>query len=203
MGEDERYDWAGHYQAGDTPWDLGAPHPELSQRLSDGELAPPEPGARALVPGAGRCHDAQALARRGWAVTALDLVPAAGEAQAAELLRRGGAFVAADALEFAAPEPFSLVWDHTFFCALPLGLRAAWGRRVAHLVAQGGRYAALVFPTGKPAEEGGPPFGMSADDLRAALGDAFELESDRPVQRAVARRTWPERLALFRRVAGA
>ncbi|MEL6712741.1 MAG: hypothetical protein AAFP86_03160, partial [Planctomycetota bacterium] len=62
-------DWADRYRAGDTPWDIGGPHPELSIRLQDGRLAPPEPGeSRALVPGAGRGHDAIALARRGWQV---------------------------------------------------------------------------------------------------------------------------------------
>jgi hypothetical protein len=58
---------------------------------------------------------------------------------------------------------------------------------------------ALVFPCGKPLSEGGPPFGMTTEDVALVLGTAFELEDDRPVARPVARRTWPERIASFRR----
>jgi SAM-dependent methyltransferase len=201
MQEPELYDWAARYAAADTPWDLGGAHPELSQRLSDGSLAPPREGARGLVPGCGRGHDALALARRGWHVTAIDLVANLGETPARELARRGGRFLQVDALtvDAGAEGPFDLVWDHTFFCALPPLSRAAWGTCAASLVAPDGRYVALVFPCGKAASEGGPPFGMTTEDVTQALGPAFELEDDRPVARSVARRTWPERIASFRR----
>ena len=87
MEEPHLYDWAAHYAAANTPWDLGGPHPELSQRLSDGDLAPPRDGARALVPGCGHGHDALALARRGWVVTAVDLVADLAETLGKELAR--------------------------------------------------------------------------------------------------------------------
>jgi SAM-dependent methyltransferase len=201
MGEPDLYDWAAHYTAADTPWDLGGAHPELSQRLSDGTLAPPRAGARVLVPGCGHGHDALALARRGWDVTAIDLVVDLAQTLGRELARRGGRFLQVDALAVeAGPDgPFDLVWDHTFFCALPPTLRAAWGARAAALTAPDGRYVALVFPCGKPLSEGGPPFGMTTEDVALVLGTAFELEDDRPVARPVARRTWPERIASFRR----
>ncbi len=208
MEEPHLYDWAAHYAAANTPWDLGGPHPELSQRLSDGDLAPPRDGARALVPGCGHGHDALALARRGWVVTAVDLVPDLAETLGKELARRGGRFLRGDVLALvpgeagpgAVGQPFDLVWDHTFFCALHPSLRAGWGHVAGSLVAVGGRYVSLVFPTGKPAAEGGPPFGMSTDDVVAALGREFVLRDDRPVARPVPRRTWPERVARFERV---
>ncbi|MEZ6014259.1 MAG: methyltransferase domain-containing protein [Planctomycetota bacterium] len=202
------FGWAAHYAAADTPWDLGGPHPELSQRLSDGGLAPPSEGARALVPGVGRGHDALALLRRGWLVTAVDLVGELAESFGQELKRRGGRFVQGNALELelgaegpnAIGGPFDLVWDHTFFCALHPELRAAWGARARELVAVGGRYVSLVFPTGKPVADGGPPFGMSTAAVADALGEMFELVEDRPVARPVTKRTWPERIATFQRL---
>ena len=157
-------DWAGRYRAGQTPWDLGAAHPELTRRLQDGSLAPPASGGRALVPGAGRGHDALALARRGWTVVALDLVETLADDLAGPLSRSGGRFVAGDALEFE-DEPFDLIWDHTFFCAIEPADRARWGQRAGELLRPGAAYAALVFPFGKPAAEGGPPHGMSGDHL--------------------------------------
>ncbi len=190
-------DWSAHYRASDTPWDLGGPHPELSSRLQDGRLAPPAPGARALVPGAGAGHDAIALARRGWKVTAIDWVPELAALVGPLLERDGGRYVTGDAIEFdwsgtAEADGFDLVWDHTFFCAIPPDHRAPWGQRASTLVRPGGRYASLVFPVGKPAEEGGPPFGMDEAALAGALGSLFRVEEHAPVARAVARRQWRE-----------
>ncbi len=187
-----RVTWSEHYAAGDTPWDLGAPHPELSTRLQDGRLAPPHAGASALVPGAGRAHDALALARRGWRVTALDLVAELGSSVAPALERLEGTFIAGNALEFQAKEPFDLIWDDTFFCAIEPSERVSWGRRAAELLRPGGRYAALVFPVGKPVEEGGPPHGMDEAALAAALGPLFRVQESGPVSRAVPKRTWRE-----------
>jgi len=192
------YDWERHYAQGDTPWDLGGPHPELSLRLSSGALAPPRRGARALVPGCGKGHDALALARRGWAVTAVDLVPTAPAAIAAELARGGGGVVIGDALALDPADlggAFELIWDHTFFCAMPRGLRVGWGRAAVRCLARDGQYAALVFPVGKPAADGGPPHGMSAQDLSAVLGPELRPAEDAQVTRAVSHRTWPEHFA--------
>ena len=185
-------DWAARYRSGDTPWDLGGPHPELSARLQGERLLPPRPGATAFVPGAGAGHDALALARRGWAVTAVDLVEALAPRVGPDLERKGGRFVIGDAIEFEAEAAFDLVWDHTFFCAIQPGRREAWGRRVGALLAPGGVYAALVFPVGKPASEGGPPFGMEETHVREVLGPRFRVEECAPVSRAVSRRTWRE-----------
>lgn len=204
MEEPRDYDWAAHYAAGDTPWDLGGPHPELSSRLAGGGLAPPREGAQVLVPGCGHGHDALAFARRGWTVTAVDLVAQLGESVGRELAKRGGRFVLGDALTVGAPGEvagsFDLVWDHTFFCALPPASRTAWGVVAGRVVGPGGRYVALVFPTGKPLAEGGPPFGMTTDDVAKALGASWRLVEDRAVARSVARRVWPERIAVFDKV---
>ncbi len=191
-------DWAARYRSGETPWDLGGAHPELTRRLSGGSLAPPRKGARALVPGAGRGHDAVALARRGWAVVALDLVGAVGGDLGAALGRMGGRFVEGDALDFE-DGPFDLIWDHTFFCAINPADREPWGVRARELLLPGGLYAALVFPFGKPTSEGGPPHGMSSADLLRALGARAEVVEDVPVQRRAPTRRWAERLLLARR----
>ncbi len=192
-------EWAESYRTGDTPWDLGAPHPELSRRLQGGALAPPQAGARALVPGVGRGHDALALARRGWAVVALDLVGSLGDELGAALAQSGGRFCVGDAMDFD-DGPFDLIWDHTFFCAINPSDRAAWGARAGDLLQPGGMYAALVFPFGKPMAEGGPPHGMDSAALRQALGARFEAEEDCSAQRKVRSRRWEERWFLARRL---
>ncbi|MEM9802262.1 MAG: hypothetical protein AAGA20_18190, partial [Planctomycetota bacterium] len=185
------HDWANRYESGNTPWDLGGPHPELALRLQDGRLAPPREGARVLVPGAGRGHDALALARRGWDVTAIDVVEALSGTLGPALERYGGRFLVVDALTYE-DEPFELLFDHTFFCAISPDVREEWGRRAAALVAPSGHYAALMFPVGRPAAEGGPPYGMDATAVTTALGAEFRRLDESGLERPAPGRPWRE-----------
>ena len=75
-GEFGAADWAARYEEEHTPWDLGAPHPALAAELEKDLLGRRRCGhdARAFVPGCGRGHDALALAKAGWVVTAMDMV---------------------------------------------------------------------------------------------------------------------------------
>ncbi|MFT5732832.1 MAG: SAM-dependent methyltransferase [Planctomycetota bacterium] len=191
-GSAVRSNWSARYAAADTPWDLGAPHPELSLRLQDGRLAPPHEGARVLVPGSGHGHDAIALARRGWDVTAVDLVGDLGDELAPQLKKLGGRFIGGDVLGLEAFQDFDLIWDHTFFCAISPSDRPRWGVQAGRFLKPGGQYAALVFPIGKPAEAGGPPFGMTGGELMAALGPLFRERNSEPLTRSLKRRTWRE-----------
>jgi SAM-dependent methyltransferase len=192
--------WAERYATGDTPWDLGGPHPELARRLASGELDPARSvGRRALVAGCGRGYDAVALARAGWKVTAIDGVAELAPALAPLLRSLGGELLVADALAYTPEQPFDLVFDHTFFCAIDVAQRDAHGALTQRALRVGGLCAALVFPVGKPHSEGGPPFGFDARDFSRALGADFELLQDDPVTSSAPGRPWPERWALWRR----
>lgn len=195
----ELEDWAQRYHSGDTPWDLGAAHPELIARLAAGGLAPLGERRRALVGGAGRGHDGLALARAGWQVTAIDFVDATDGALARELTALGGEFRGEDALSHGAPGVFDLIFEHTFFCAIDPAARPRWGEFVRRSLAPEGRLCVLVFPVGKSASEGGPPYGTTTEDLLAALGPEFVAKIDEPVSRRAERRSWSERWAEFAR----
>lgn len=58
------------YRTGDTPWDSGVPSAEIGRVVDEGGL----PGRRLLELGCGTGTNAVELARRGYAVTAVDLV---------------------------------------------------------------------------------------------------------------------------------
>ncbi|HIG87495.1 MAG TPA: thiopurine S-methyltransferase [Planctomycetes bacterium] len=198
-------DWRERYESADTPWDLGAPHPELQARIRAGELAPPRTGARALVPGCGHGHDALALCAAGWSVTALDcveLVAAEGSpgAQLRQgLARAGGSLEICDALAFSGQQKFDLVFEHTFFCALEPSARPAWGALVQRVLVSGGHLAVLLFPADKPVEEGGPPHRYAAPDMLEVLGNDFALNQDELVSTGVSKRSWQERWLTFSR----
>lgn len=197
---DPPVDWAQHYADGDTPWDHGVEHPELAARLGAGELAVPTPGARALVPGCGRGHDALALARIGWTVTALDQVPVLEGLVNAALRPLGGEFQLGDALAWApaSGEPeVDLIFDHTFLCAIDVDQRPRFVDLVLRSLRPGGQLACLLFPVGKPREEGGPPHGLDVAQLGDLLGKHFDLVEHEPVTHSIPEREHPEQWARF------
>lgn len=193
--------WSERYLADNTPWDHGAPHPELERLLEEGALAPPRPGARALVPGCGRGHDAVALAAAGWSVTAIDFAPEASGVAGPAIAARGGDVLLEDALAHRPTAPYDLLWEHTFFCAIEPEQRRRYGDLAARVLRPGARLVALLFPVGKLADTGGPPWGVSLSDLETALGAGFLLRLADEAQRTITDRSWREELAVFERAA--
>lgn len=190
-------DWAARYATGDTPWDLGGPHPELTARLAAlgpglGRFAAP---GRVYVPGCGRGHDAIALARAGWEVTAVDLVSGLQAAFPADVRAM---FRADDALAHAAV-PFDFLWEHTFFCALAPERRKDYGAMARRLLRPGGFLIALAFPLDKM-DGGGPPFRMTVEDVSGALGPGFRLWVNQQVFHNGSGRIWSSRWAEWERV---
>ncbi|KAK3945863.1 S-adenosyl-L-methionine-dependent methyltransferase [Diplogelasinospora grovesii] len=58
-----------------------------------------------------------------------------------------------------ADGPFDLIFDYTFFCALPREARPRWAARMSTLLTPGsGRLVCLEWPLHKPATEPGPPW---------------------------------------------
>jgi SAM-dependent methyltransferase len=193
-------DWSVRYAFGSPPWDLGGPHPELVARLAEDPLLGLErSGRRALVPGSGLGHDAEALSRAGWAVTAVDIASELEPLVRGRFGPLGCRFVAEDALTFNDEEPYDLLFDHTFFCAIDPEDRPAFGELARRLLRPGGRVVSVVFPAGKDLASGGPPWGMSTAELAIALGPEFHQVEDQTVV-LCGHPSWNERWALFARV---
>lgn len=182
-------DWEGAWVKNVTPWDTATPAPAIAfmcQRhpnvLADAQ--------RVLVPGCGSGHDAREIARRlqlqenlsAATVTGLDLSSTASKT--ADLLHRGdpdgAALLEAGTLRFESGDFFThshsmspksgydLVWDYTFYCALPPSMRPDWARAMGSLVRRGGgRLATLLFPVDE--HEGGPPFAVDVEQARREL----------------------------------
>ncbi|MCB9834000.1 MAG: methyltransferase domain-containing protein [Planctomycetes bacterium] len=182
--------WRPFWAARVSPWDLGRAHPEIAARRA--RLGS---GGRAYVPGCGLGHDALGLAEAGYAVTAVDFCPELEPLVRPRLEARAIRFELRDALALTEGEHYDLWWDHTFLCALPRELRPDWARALGRALARGGLLAALVFPSGKPVEAGGPPFGLETADLVALLGDRARLLVDEDCLEPA--RPAGERFALF------
>jgi len=196
-----REEWAARYREEDTPWNHGDPHPEVARLLAIGEFPFPERGRRALVPGCGPAHDACAIAKLGFTVTGIDYTTEAGDLGRKALEASGGELLCEDALAHEPPEPYDLLFEHTFLCAIDPSDRPKYGEMAARVLRPGGLLVAIVFPVDRPRGEEGPPFTLTLEDMGEVLGVSFELRSHSEIERTREGREWREELAVFERSA--
>ncbi|KAI0505969.1 S-adenosyl-L-methionine-dependent methyltransferase [Xylaria bambusicola] len=174
------FQWNKCWETKCTPWDRGGPSMALHDLLKEnplGIIQLPTEGSpkRALVPGCGRGHDVLLLSSFGYDVYGLDV-----SSQALDEARQNAERALSEGLykieastrgainwtcqDFYAeewkdvPTPFDLIFDYTFFCAMPPPLRPAWASRMKSLLRPGGRLVCLEFPSEKKASEPGPPW---------------------------------------------
>lgn len=161
--------WEERFRNGQTPWDRGAPNPQLLKWLADGVLRP----CRVLVPGCGNGHEVALLAAHGFEVTALDYAPSALAATQARLAAAGGCarLVECDVLDYRPERPFDAVYEQTCLCALHPDHWVAYAEAVASWLGAGGRLYALFAQVPRPgAAEGrieGPPYHCDVTAMRA------------------------------------
>ncbi len=176
-------DWNSCYRAGETPWDKGAPAPPLLEWLETrGHCLKGE----VLVPGCGLGHDVRALAAgHATAVCGLDLSPAALEQARRRPPAGNETYQEADL--FALPPEFcgrfDWVFEHTCFCAIDPVRRPEYVRAVARALRPGGGLLAIFYlnpwKDGEPTPPGGgPPFGVTVQELDALFAGHFELREE-------------------------
>ncbi len=199
--------WEERWQARTTPWDLGGSPPILTALVERDTLPP----GRALVPGCGAGWDVFTLAASGRDVVGLELAPSAGAVFEEERQRRGldpaqARLVIGDFFEWSAGEPFDLVWDHTFFCALPPALRDDWAHRMYDLLRPDAELVTLIFPVREPRwpplgsdPDVGPPYPVHPDLYRQHLASGFDELEIAPVAVSSGGRAGMEWLGRWRR----
>ncbi len=166
--------WDLRYEANFAPWDAG----KVPARLRELVAAVPAP-LRTLVPGCGSAWDVRFLAESGWNVTGLDFSAEAVAAARAVLGPHGDRVRQGDVFAPIEGEPFELVYERAFLCALPRRLWPDWSRRMVELVARGGLLAGFFY---LDAGERGPPFPLhSQAELNALLESSFERMEDAEV----------------------
>jgi methyl halide transferase len=189
--------WEGLYASGGDGWELGGPAPPLVDFVT----ATPPPRGRVAVPGAGRGHDARFLAARGYDVTAIDFSTAAVTAARA-LVERDG--VEVEILQrdlFSLPQDyphaFDGVWEYTCYCAIDPARRRAYVDVLRAIIRPGGWLLGCFFPL--RALTPGPPFKVSAREIRRVLQAGFRIERAFPPLRSVRPRQGREWMVLARR----
>jgi len=165
--------WEERFEAGNTPWDRGAPNPQLQAWQSQGVLQP----CRILVPGCGSGYEVAALAAAGFEVTGLDYAPPAVERTKERLAAAGlrAEVIEADALSWHPEKPFAAVYEQTCLCALYPDAWRDYSDQLHGWLAPGGRLFALFVQFQRPgALEGailGPPYHCDINAMRALFPD--------------------------------
>ncbi|KAG7094323.1 hypothetical protein E1B28_007923 [Marasmius oreades] len=181
--------------------------PSLKDLIESKELDLPENG-RALVPGCGAGYDAIFLGGSlGYDVVGLDISPAALETAQRNLTSSGlqTSKVHFKASDFFTLDPteekdkFDLIYDYTFFVAIPPSLRPKWGSQMSKLLKPKGHLITLVYPI-LPYTETGPPFYVRPEHYPEVLGEGWEKVIDRVPDNSVETHIGKERLVVWRKL---
>ena len=186
--------WEPHYKYDQAPWDLGQPAPALKEWLR----LHPDARGRVAVLGCGRGHDAIALARAGFDVTAVDFAPTA-IAEARALAAEAGVPLTlheGDALALPAgwAGTFDWVFEHTCFCAIDPMKRTAYVELVHQLLKPDGCLVGVFFTHG---ESGGPPFDVRPIEIQRLFEGRFMINALGPTTHSVDQRQGKEHFGEF------
>ncbi|YAF97639.1 MAG: class I SAM-dependent methyltransferase [Nodularia sp. CChRGM 3473] len=147
------------------PWAKLTPHPYLQDWLTTHN--PQGEGHSALVIGCGLGDDAEALAKRGYQVTAFDISPTAVDWCQQRFPDSPVTYVVADllALPLQWHQAFDLVVESRNIQALPLSIRSTVIESVASVVANKGSLLVITRFRDTDAEPDGPPWPLSNSEL--------------------------------------
>ena len=166
--------WDLRYDADFAPWEAEAVPAQLR-----GFVTTASRPRSILVPGCGAARDVRFLADCGWDVLGIDFSHEALARARAILGPHVNRVRYGDFFQPIAGEPFEVVYERAFLCALPRRLWQRWGERVAALTEPGGTLAGYFY---FDASERGPPFALPDQArLDELLAPAFERVEDAAV----------------------
>jgi len=164
--------------ASETPpaWDIGRPQPAFDRLAKAGNLV-----GSVLDAGCGTGEHALLAASLGHEVVGVDLSAKAIELAMTKAATGGveARFLVADALRLVdLGEQFDTVLDCGLFHVFDDDERERYVDSLAAVVSPGGRYHMLCFSDRQPGDWG--PRRVTRDELRAAFGEGWEVESIEP-----------------------
>lgn len=165
------------------PWSIGEPQPELAALIEQGRFH-----GDVLDVGCGEAAISLYLAERGHTTVGLDMSPTAIDLARREAERRGlsnADFAVADISDFSSYPPgsqgrFGTIVDSTLFHSIPVEARDGYQQSIARAAAPGASYFVLVFD--KAAIPEGPPFAVTADELRAVVSKYWVIDDIVPAR---------------------
>jgi SAM-dependent methyltransferase len=90
---------------------------------------------------------------------------------------------------FILDNPYDLILEQTFFCALDPSLREKYAQQMQSLLTKDGRLAGVLF---NRSFEGGPPFGGKEEEYRDLFEKYFSIDIMEPCYNSIASRAGAE-----------
>ncbi|KAG6888705.1 hypothetical protein C0995_006498 [Termitomyces sp. Mi166 len=217
-------DWDTVWQANITPWDAGEFQPPLREVIESGDIDFPRQG-RALVPGCGSGYDVSYLA----SALSLDTLGMDVSETAITKAKRSStvlfnvrsvpltadnpslmnsvdnpatgkvSFALGDFFHYIPEEKFDLIYDYTFFVAIPPTRRIEWAQKMSSLIKSGGYLITLVFPIDPPTDLG-PPFFVRVEHYEEVLGGAFNKVMEKVPTTSLPNHVGKERIVVWKRI---
>lgn len=166
--------WNKRYEDGETGWDIGYPSTPIKEYIDSlGDKS-----IRILIPGAGNAYEAEYLHQKGFEnVHVLDIAE-----NAINLFRsRVPDFPSDHVIHcdfFEHRGEYDLIFEQTFFCALPPNLRLNHAEKMRDLLSRNGKLVGVMFNF--PLEEKGPPWGGNEELYREVFEPNFDLIKIKP-----------------------
>ncbi|HYB39688.1 MAG TPA: class I SAM-dependent methyltransferase [Mycobacterium sp.] len=161
------------------PWSLGEPQPELATLLEPGKFH-----GEVLDVGCGEAAVSLYLAERGYTTVGLDLSPTAIDLARREAEKRGlanASFEVADISSFTGYDGrFGTIVDSTLFHSIPVEAREGYQQSIVRAAEPGASYFVLVFD--KAAIPEGPPYAVTADELREIVSKYWVIDEIKPAR---------------------
>ena len=179
--------WNNRYEEHSTGWDLGVVSPPLKEyidQLSDKSI-------RILIPGCGNAYEAAYLMEKGFTdITLIDishiLVSTLQNKFPSEnypaIRILSGDF-------FLLDNPYDLILEQTFFCALHPSMREEYAQKMKELLTENGKLTGVLF---NRSFEGGPPFGGHEEEYRTLFEKYFSIDIMEPCYNSIAPRAGAE-----------
>lgn len=162
------------YRAGNTPWDIGRPDPNLIRAIATVPVNP----CSALDVGCGTGDNAIWLSQQGFRVTGVDALEVAIEKarEKASKAKADCSFEVADILSSPVEgRPFGFVFDRGFFHTLGSDReRESFAEAVRDLLEKGGLWLSLLGNADEQRKGPGPPQ-RSARNIVNAVEPHFEI----------------------------
>lgn len=174
-----KMNWEQRYRTGDTPWEKGGPSPPLLEWIAHrGPLR-----GNILVPGCGSGHDVRAIAAASQSaqVVGMDIAPSALHQARQFSIAGHETYQLANLFDLPAVliGRFEWVFEHTCFCAIDPQLRPDYVSAIMHALLPKGFLLAIFYlnpwDPGEAPEEGGPPFGVTREELDQLFAAHFDL----------------------------
>lgn len=187
--------WEQRYQEKSDRWDIKQAAPPFVSLLQS--TTAPSPG-RIAVLGCGRGYDALLFAAHQFEVIGFDFAESAiTEAIAlAETTQSSAKFLQRNIFDLPAEyeNSFDYVLEHTCFCAIDPAQRLAYVQLTKSILKPQGQLIGLFFTHNRP---GGPPFGMTPEEIRHYFQTDLEIIYLIPVTNSIPERQGEEHLGRF------